>query len=382
MVGKEFCGMKETKANPENLPGRTCGVFFGTYTANSPSDGIYYSEFDCVTGEMGVPELACECSNPTFLAVDSCRMRLYAIAERNPGELGSFRINPGGHLELINEVDSWGVGPCHISFDRTGRTLLAANYGSGSAATFRINPDGSLQEAASVVRHSGGSINPRRQEGPHAHSINLSPDNRHAYVADLGIDKVMIYGFDADTGILDAEETRSFAAEPGAGPRHICFHPWLDVAYLANELDNTVQALAHDRAGGGFKELQSLGTLPADFAGANLVAEVKVHPDGNFLYVSNRGHNSIACFKIDSSDGSLSPSGFQGEGIDGPRHFNITPGGRFCIVGNQNTNDVVVFDLDPLDGMLRPTGRKYPVGSPVCIQFFNPNESGQQMPEK
>ncbi|MBN1863868.1 MAG: lactonase family protein, partial [Victivallales bacterium] len=336
--------MKKAREEKAGRDVHSCGVFFGTYTANTPSEGIYYSEFNCATGEMSVPELACESNNPTFMAVDSSGKCLYTIAERNPGRLGAYLVvrHPGSgkvRLELINEVDSWGVGPCHVSLDRTGRTLLAANYGSGSAATFRINTDGSLREASSVVRHSGGGPNAKRQEGAHAHSINVSPDNRHAYVADLGIDKVMIYGFDADTGELDSEETSFFATEPGAGPRHLSFHPSLNVAYLANELDNTVLVLGHDRESGELELLQSSSTLPAEFADPNLVAEVKVHPGGKFLYVSNRGHDSIACYKIGRTDGLVSLSGFQCDDIDEPRHFNISPEGHFCIVGNQHTHD-------------------------------------------
>jgi len=346
-------------------------IYFGTYTSGTQSKGIYHASLDVQGGRLSSPELACETLKPSFIAIHPNGKYLYAVREGNPGKLSAFAIDPKTYkLELLNQTLSGGEGPCHVSVSNNGKTLLSANYVSGSLASIKINDDGSLGKTVSKIQHHGSGVNKERQEGPHVHSINLSPDNRFAYVADLGIDKIMIYRFDQETGELSNNQPAFFEAKPGAGPRHFTFHPNEKFAYLINELDNTILVLAFNAENGELKEVQNISTLPEQYQGESKTAEIKVHPNGRFLYASNRGHDSIAIYAIESQTGKLELIDFQTSDIKNPRHFNIDASGQFCIVGNQDTNTILLFNINPENGLLIPGKTKFSVGEPVCIKFL------------
>jgi 6-phosphogluconolactonase len=350
-------------------------AYFGTYTGKD-SRGIYLATFDSQTGALGVPELAGEATSPSFLAIHPSRRFLYAVGEisnfegKKTGGVMAFAIDPStGKLTLLNQQSSEGAGPCHITVDRLGKTALVANYGGGSVASLPIAADGKLQPAASAVQHAGKSVNEKRQTAPHAHSINLDPQNRFAFAADLGLDQVLIYRFDANASTLTAHAPAAGHVPPGSGPRHFAFHPAGKYAYVINELANTVTAFAFDGSSGTLTEIQTISTLPADFVGTSYTAEVVVHPSGKFLYGSNRGHDSLAIFRIDEATGRLTAQGQVSTGGKTPRNFNVDPTGQWVLAANQGSNSVVVFQVDQATGQLTPNGQTQTVGAPVCIRF-------------
>lgn len=354
----------------QTLTAQSMDVYFGTYDKDGFPKGIYHAVFDPKTGSLSSPELAATASNPTFLEIHPNSKFLYSVTERDPGAVSAFAIDPETKkLRLINSAKSCGKGPCHVTVSSDGRVLLAANYGSGSVASIPINKDGSLGEPASFIQHNGSSVNPKRQEGPHAHSINLSPDNRFAYVADLGLDKIMVYKLDSESGKLLPNDPPEIKIKPGAGPRHFTFSPNGKFAYLINELDETMIAFTYDPKNGNLTEIQTISTLPEDFKGASYCAEVRVHPNGKFVYGSNRGHDSIVTYKTDPDKGTLTLLGFQNSGIKNPRNFNIDPTGRFCIVANQDSDTVQVFRINQETGLLEPTDQVIKIGKPVCVRF-------------
>jgi 6-phosphogluconolactonase len=348
-------------------------VYVGTYT-NKGSKGIYVYQFDAASGKLESLGLAAETPNPTFLAIHPNRKFLYAANEvanfggERTGSITAFRIEPDGKLTQLNAVSSKGAGPCHVSVDHKGRAVLAANYGGGSVASLPIRKDGSLDEAVSAIQHSGSSVNESRQRGPHAHSINLSPDNRFAIAADLGIDKLFVYRFDAATGAITPNDPPSAALKPGAGPRHFAFHPKLPVAYSINELDSTVTVFAWDAKKGVLTSKQSAGTLPAGFTGNNSTAEVVVHPSGRFLYGSNRGHDSVAVFAI-AKDGTIQQVDVTPIGGRMPRNFAVDPTGQYLFAAGQASDRINLFRIDAKTGKLTSTGTSVEVGAPVCIRF-------------
>lgn len=350
-------------------------VYLGTYTQKN-SKGIYRCELDLATGKLSEPVLAGQTANPSFLAIHPNQKFLYAVGEvgdfggKKAGAISAFAIDPKtGDLTLLNQQSSGGAGPCHLVVDREGKYVLGANYGGGSACALPIGADGKLGEATSVIQHKGTSVNPKRQDAPHAHSINLDPANRFAMVADLGLDKVMIYRLDPAKGTLTANDPPSASVAPGAGPRHFAFHPTGKYAYVINELANTVTAYSYDAERGALKEIQTITTLPKDFKGTSHTAEVQVHPSGKFLYGSNRGHDSIAVFSIDT-DGKLTAVGHTQEGIKTPRNFGIDPTGHYLLAASQAADKVTVFRIDAKTGELKPTGSVIEVPVPVCVKFM------------
>lgn len=350
-------------------------VYVGTYTGPK-SKGIYAYRFDARTGSLTPLGVAAETTNPSFLAIHPNRKFLYAVNEvgdfagERGGAVSAFAIDAKtGKLTLLNQVASHGADPCYVVVDATGKNVLLANYGSGTVAALRLGQDGRLEKASAVVQHSGSSVDRVRQEGPHAHSINLSADNRFAIAADLGLDQLLVYRFDAERGTLQANDPPFTKINPGAGPRHFAFHPSGRFAYVINEMQSTVTALAYDAARGTLRELQTVSTLPEGFAGQNDDAEVRVHPSGKFLYGSNRGHDSIALFAIDPERGTLrlvENTSTQGKT---PRNFNLDPTGAYLFAANQDTDNVVIFRVDPSTGHLTPTGQVLSVPSPVCVKF-------------
>ncbi len=355
-------------AGSEPLP-----VYFGTYTGGeNSSKGIYRSTLDLETGGLSAPVLAAEAKNPSFLEIHPNGKFVYAVSESGAaGTVSAFAVDAEtGNLKLLNQQPSGGSGPCHVNIDHTGKNVLVANYGSGSASVIQIEPDGKLAKPTGFVQHEGSSVNPSRQKEPHAHSVNLSPDNRFAFVADLGIDKIMIYRLDADKGTIVPNDPPFTKLKPGSGPRHFAFHPNGKFAYVINELACTVTAFAYEPASGTLSEIQTIPTLPAEFSGSSSCAEVRVHPNGKFLYGSNRGHDSIAVYRIDPAKGTLTLVEFETADIKTPRNFNIDPTGKFCLVANQGSDSVVVFRIDQATGAIEPTGHKISVGKPVCIRFL------------
>ena len=351
-------------------------MFVGTYTAKERK-GIYAYRFTPASSKLRSLGLVAETPNPSFLAIDPKERFLYAVNELEKykgepsGSVSAFAIDQkSGKLSLLNQVSSRGTDPCYISLDRSGKYVLVANYSSGSVAVFPVRKDGGLGEATSFVQHAGSGPNRERQEGPHAHWIGVTPDNRFAMSADLGIDKVLVYRFNEKTGELSANDPAFAQLEPGSGPRHIDFHPNGKFAYVLSELQSTVRSFAYDAEHGALTELQSIATIPKEFSGTNYPAELRVHPNGRFLFVSNRGHDSIAVFSIDQRKGTLTLVGdFSTQGKK-PRNFQIDPSGSHLFVANQESGNIVVFNIDQETGKLTSTGQVLQVDSPVCLRFI------------
>ena len=345
-------------------------VYFGTYTRGvDSSKGIYRSVLDLDSGQLSAPSLAAEARNPSFLEVHPSGKFLYAVSEAGgAGSVSAYQIADDGNLKFMNQQPSSGAGPCHVSIDHAGKNVLVANYGSGSASVIPIRPDGTLAKPPGFVQHAGSSVNPNRQKGPHAHSINVSSDDRFAFVADLGIDKVMIYKLDVEKGTIVANDPAFAKLKPGAGPRHFAFAPNGKYAYVINELNGTVTAFAYDPASGVLTEIQTIPTLPEAFEGSNSCAEVRFHPSGRFLYGSNRGHNSLAIFRGKGETGSLSLVGHQPTFGYAPRNFALSPDDNFLLVANRHTNNIVSFKRDKNTGLLMKVDNIEAL-TPTCILF-------------
>jgi 6-phosphogluconolactonase len=353
-------------------------VYVGTYTNGGASRGIYLLEFDRSSGALKPRGLAGEAVNPSFLAIHPTRRFLYAVGEvsdyqgRKEGTVASFAVDAkDGALTLLNRQSSRGAGPCYVTVDRLGKNALVANYGGGSVAVLPIREGGALGEASAFAQHGGTVADPKRQGGPHAHSINLDAANRFAVAADLGLDRLLVYRFDAENGSLTPNDPPFARVAPRSGPRHFAFHPYGRHAYVINEISCTVTAFDYDPARGTLTEIQTVSTLPEGepVRKGYSTAHVEVHPSGRFLYGSNRGHDSIAIFTIAEGTGRLSPAGHQPTGGKTPRNFGVDPSGSFLLAANQGTGNVVVFRIDPRTGGLQPNGQAAEVPAPVCVKF-------------
>lgn len=349
-------------------------VYVGTYTG-AKSKGIYAFEFDSKTGKAGEPRLVATTPSPSFLALNPTQPVIYAVNELDEfngekgGAISAFKIGGDGRLTLLNQVSTVGSGPCHVSVDSQGRAVLAANYGSGSVISYRLDPDGRIGQRGSFIQHTGSSVNKQRQEGPHAHGVFFSAGDRFVYAPDLGQDKVMIYDFHPDTAELTPNDPPAGIIPPGSGPRHLAQHPTQPLAWVVNEMASTVTTLHVDKANGALTAGPSVSTLPAGFKGNSSCAEIFVHPNGKFLYASNRGHNSITVFKINESTGGL--KAIQHELTDGkiPRSFAIDPTGHWLLAAGQDSDDVNIFKLHPKTGRLTHVAGKVEVPAPVCLVF-------------
>jgi 6-phosphogluconolactonase len=349
--------------------------YVGTYTSGK-SEGIYLYRLNVSSGELKHVATTKGVKDPSYLAVAPSGRFLYAVNEveefagKKNGAVSAFSIDPRtGVLSLLNQPPSSGGAPCYLAVDRTESFVLVANYVGGNVAVLPVERDGSLALATDVKQDQGSSINGARQQGPHAHCIVLDPANRFAYACDLGADKIMIFRFDARQGKLITNEPRWMKVEAGAGPRHLVFHPSGTFAYVINELHATVTVFAQNRITGELKELQTLATLPPDFKAANTSADIHVSRDGRFLYCSNRGHDSIAAFKINPGNGKLSFIAHESTGGKTPRNFVIDPTGSFLLVANQHSDNIVAFRRDRRTGRLSATGHVAEVPSPVCLKF-------------
>lgn len=351
-------------------------VFVGTY-ASPRSEGIYSYRYDADTGLIEELGLAAPTRSPSFLALHPNGRFLYAVNEsgrpdgRKEGAITAYAVEAStGRLRELNHVPSVGAGPCHLSVDPSGSQVLAANYGGGSVVSVALEPDGRLGRQTAFHQHVGSSVNASRQKEPHAHSVNLAPGARYAYVADLGLDRVLIYPFDAARGLSGPAREDSPRLAPGSGPRHLAVHPSGRNAYVINEMLSTLTVFRVGSGGGRLEEVQTVGTLPAGFSGGSSTAEVVVHPSGRFVYGSNRGHDSLAVFSADLATGRLTPKGHVATGGKTPRNFSIDPTGKTLWAANQGTDNIVVFKVDAETGALERTGQDLKVGMPVCVRFL------------
>ncbi len=348
-------------------------VFFGTYTG-AKSKGIYRSQFDPKTGSLSKPELAAEVTNPSFVWPHPSGKFLYAVGEvenlgKKEGGVYAFSLDAKtGELKKLNDATSGGAGPCHVSVSPDGNHAVVANYGGGSCAFFDLKPDGELGARTSFYQHEGKGKDPQRQEQAHAHCGYYHPNGRYAYVCDLGLDTVKVYPTGSAHGGVSTQIHADIAMPPGTGPRHIAMTPKADFLFVCGELNSTANVVKMEADGSTGKVIQSVSTLPGGRpVKGNSTAEIVLHPSGKFVYVSNRGHNSIAAFAWDGT--KLTPIGHATEGIKTPRNFNVTPDGKWMLVASQDGDNVKVFEIDQTTGMPKPTATVVEVGKPVCVKF-------------
>jgi 6-phosphogluconolactonase len=349
-------------------------AYVGTYTTKTSSKGIYAFRFDTATGQLSGIGVAAETPDPSWVVVHPNGKYAYAANEAGKASaVSAFAVDAkSGKLTLLNQLPALGEDPCYLSFDKTGKYLLVANYSSGTVAVFPILADGRLGEHTALMKDQGATgPNKERQEAPHAHWIEATGHNHFVYVADLGLDRVLIYKFDATKGSLTAgEPSASFSAtlNPGAGPRHAAFGPGGRFMYVLGELQSIVTVFANE-AQETYRSVQQIFTLPKNFSGRNDAAEIAVHPSGKFLYTSNRGDDTIAIFSIDPAKGTLMFVARVPTGGKEPRHFSIDPTGKYLLAENQHSNNIVVFKMDAATGGLTPTGQVVEVPSPVDLTF-------------
>jgi len=357
-------------------------AFAGTYTTKTASKGIYAFRYDVATGKLSALGVAAETTDPSFLVIHPNGKYLYAVNEAGKAStVSAFALDKAtGHLSLLNQLSALGEDPCYISFDRTGHYVFVANYTSGNVVVFPLGSDGKLGAATANVRDEGTvGPNKERQDGPHAHWIEPTLNNLFVQVADLGLDRVSIYKFDAangsftpsDSPLVGHHYTNTLAAtlNPGTGPRHIALSQSERFMYVLGELQSTVTVFHYDIREGDV-EIQRVSTLPKGFSGRNDAAEIAIRPNGKFLYVSNRGHDSIAVFAIDGASGKLTSKGYVPTGGKEPRHFAIDPTGNYLLAENQFSDSIVTFRIDPATGQLTPTGDIATVPSPVDLVFL------------
>jgi len=354
-----------------------CLVYIGT-RASGNGKGIYLCRLNTTTGTLTSPKLAVETTDPAFLAIHPNHHFLYAVREAGGfggtpnGAIDAFAIDPTtGKLALINQQNSGGQGPCHLAVDRSGQCLLAAHYGSGSVTAFAIHEDGSVGGVGDLKQHSGSSADPKRQTGPHAHSVGFDLANHRAFCADLGLDKLFVYQFEPETASLTDNDPPFVSLAPGAGPRHFVVSPDGRHLYVINEINSTITIFNYDASSGALEETQTITTLPVKFTGTNTTAEIAIHPNGKFLYGSNRGHNSIAVYSVDQRTGNLTSIEYQSTLGKTPRSIGIDPTGNFLLAANQGSNNLVVFRINPKTGRLAATGQTLEVPAPVCVTFLS-----------
>jgi 6-phosphogluconolactonase len=372
--------LSSAAATPKRLQNKPYLVFVGTYTNKTASKGIYAYRFDPGIGKLSPLGVAAESEDPSFLAVHPSGKYLYAVNEidhfgaQKSGAVSAFSVDlKAGRLTLLNQAATQGAGPCHISLDKTGKFVLVANYDGGSVSVFPIREDGSLAPASAFIQHSGSSIDKERQQAPHAHWIGASPDNRFALVADLGLDEILVYHFNSDKGTLTPNNPPYAKVNAGAGARHLAFYRNGKFAYVLNEMESTVTVFAYKAGNGALLPLQTVSTLSIlrkDYSGPKEAAEIAVHPNGKFLYASNRARiDTISAFSIDPAMGTIKLKDEYPTMGKTPRNFAIDPTGKFLLAANQESNNIVIFRIDSITGALTPTGEIAEAPAPVCITF-------------
>ncbi|HWE43403.1 MAG TPA: lactonase family protein [Gemmatimonadaceae bacterium] len=351
--------------------------YVGTYTEKTASKGIYLLRLSPGSGALAIDGVAAATLNPSFVALSPDGAAAFAV-----NEVGQLDGQPGGGvtafgrdvasgaLRTLGRELTRGADPCYASTDNTGRFLFVANYSGGSIAMYPVLAGGGIGAMAGFIQHHGDGPNAGRQEGPHAHCVIPDPMNRFVLVADLGIDRIMVYRFDAQGGVLNTATAGQGILAPGAGPRHLAFHPGGRVLYVTNELNSTVAAFRYDAETGSLTGLQAVPSVGEPAAVQNFPADIHVHPSGRFLYVSNRGHNSIAAFAIDPGSAKLTPLQLTSTEGDWPRNFVIDPSGEFLIVANQRSDSIHSFRIDSTTGKLRSTGHRVTLPAPVCLRSF------------
>ncbi len=375
MKPKSSTSARGTRTAGRSNAGKEFLVYVGSYN-RARGKGIHAFRFDAAAGRLTSMGLATEAVNPTFVTASADGRFLYATKEvtrhkgRKSGSVKAFAIDrKTGKLRFLNEVASGGTVPCYVALDKTGRYAMVANYGSGSVEVIEVRKNGRLGKVTAFARYAGCSVNPERQEGPHAHSINVSPDNRFAIAADLGLDKVFVYRFGEKAGVLLPNHPAYAVVNPGSGPRHIAFARNGRFVYVIGEMKSNITTFAYDARRGTLRKLQTISTLPKGCKLHSDCAEIAVSPNGKFVYGSNRGHDSIAVFAADPKKGTLVPVERAPSGGKCPRHFAIDPTGAYLLAANQESDTVVVFAVDRRTGQLTPSGETATVSSPSCVRF-------------
>jgi 6-phosphogluconolactonase len=361
------------------------GLLAGAFASAQPNpqilyvgnydNGIQAFRYDSQVLSLQPIGMVGEIKRPSFLTLHPNGRFLYAVSEvgndaGGQGYVYAFSIDKStGKLRFLNRQESGGAGPCHLAVNKSGKFLLVANYGSGSIADFPLKDDGSIGDLASKVQLEGAGPNAKRQKGPHAHEVVLSPDDRFVFVPDLGTDQVKIFKFDGVSGALTPNTPASASVKPGAGPRHFAIAPNGRFAYVVDEMGSSVTAFKLDRSSGALTEIEAVSTLPAENTKVNNSAEIEIDPAGRFLYASNRGHDSIAVFAIDGKSGKLNRVQIVAAGGATPRNFIIDPAGKHVLVANQDSNNIVLFDRDSNTGKLSATDKTVTTPSPVCLIF-------------
>ncbi|MDP4208809.1 MAG: lactonase family protein [Bacteroidota bacterium] len=368
-----FFSLKEISAQHVNQE----MVFFGT-NVDKPGRGFSLAYFDTVTGLLSQPKFIEASPAPSYFVIHPNGKMLYSVNELDSfpkkwsgGGISAYKIiSSREKLRLIDRVESGGAAPCFINFDKDFSHVLVANYNGGSVSVVKLNADGSFGPQTSLVRHAGKSVNTVRQEKAHAHSIKVDPSGKFALSCDLGVDKFFVYRYDCKTGTLHPNNPAFVALKPGSGPRHFSFHPNGKFVYVINELSATISVFSWSSGKGLLNEIETVQTLPADFKGANTSAEITVHPNGRFLYCTNRGYNSISAFSINAETGKLTQLQQISSQGNAPRNFAIDPTGRWVVLSNHNSDNVVIYRLDTASGLLIPTGQTVSILSPYGIQFL------------
>jgi 6-phosphogluconolactonase len=348
-------------------------VYIGSYSSFS-GEGIYAFELDGKTGQLTPAFAPIQVNNPSYLSLSSSKRYLYAVLEMSElngisgGGVVSYAIEDNGSLTQINSCNTYGIDPCYLSADSSNSFLVAANYSSGSLSIFPIEQQGAIKPCSLIITHTGRGLDPERQDSPHVHFTDFSPDEKYICTVDLGLDMVNFYRFDKQTADLQVDDKLTITLHPGSGPRHLVFREQGKWVYVVTELSSEIAVFQY--ADGQYKPRQYLSTLPSNFKGNNAAAALHFSPNGQFLYASNRGHDSIAAFKV-GQDGLLTQSGFYSAQGSGPRDFAIDPHGNFLLVANEQSNEVVVLKVDSTSGALTPTGSSIKLHSPTCIKFLS-----------
>ena len=348
-------------------------LIVGTYTSDK-SKGVYVYDFNSADGACNEISYV-NTSNPSYVAVSPNEEFVFAVNENsnndNGGEVSSFSFDKkNGVLTPINKQLTGGDSPCYVDVDHTGKWIFVANYSNGTLSVLPVNTDGTIGKATTTIKYDGSGINKQRQEKSHVHCTYISKDNKWLFVSDLGTDKVMVYAFDANTGVLTPASKPFIKIKDGGGPRHITFHPNNKFAYLVEEMGGAVDAFNYKD--GSFDSLQHIASVEPNDTGFIGSADIHISPDGKFLYTSNRGgFNTIAIYSINQENGTLQLAGHQPSGGKIPRGFSIDPSGKFLLAANQSSNDIVIFKRNTETGMLTDTGKRISVGKPVCLKWIS-----------